>query len=326
MKIVIPNYRAPDSFVDNVAFTLEQMGHEVHTMPVISNHKYQSKWRRGLRLLKAQLPIGQFSPQENWLTKFLSAVSVDLVLCLTQVLHEDILQQIKEHQTLCVAWWGDAPSNLSKMGLFSSSWDHIFLKDQSAVSKFVSLGYPASHLLEAMNPAWHKPIAKQNNQSLVIAGSFYGYRSALTEKLLSKGYQLQLFGQRPSPWAPAAIRKLHSGKFIIKEEKSRKFGEALACLNSTSLREFDSVNCRAFEIAGAGGLQLMEYRPAIESVFIPGEEILCFQNLEDLEEIIFRISKDAQYCLRIRQAGLKRAKAEHTYSHRLNKIFQTLSF
>ena len=48
------------------------------------------------------------------------------------------------------------------------------------------------------------------------------------------------------------------------------FGEALACLNSFSPAEGDSLNCRAFEVAGAAGLQLIEDRPAIRECFDPG--------------------------------------------------------
>ena len=50
MKILIPNYNLADSFVDNVSFSLRQMGHEVINMGPLSLRQAYSK--RGLALKK----------------------------------------------------------------------------------------------------------------------------------------------------------------------------------------------------------------------------------------------------------------------------------
>ena len=46
-----------------------------------------------------------------------------------------------------------------------------------------------------------------------------------------------------------------------------------------------------FEIAGCGGLQIMENRPIIEECFIPGKEILVFNDFEELLDIINRAKR-----------------------------------
>ena len=92
----------------------------------------------------------------------------------------------------------------------------------------------------------------------VFAGNYYNYRQALCQMLIERGYSVELYGPPPPRWALSLIQRSHSGKYIVKEEKSRVFGAGLACLNSFNFDEGDSLSCRAFEIAGAGGLQLIE--------------------------------------------------------------------
>jgi spore maturation protein CgeB len=103
-------------------------------------------------------------------------------------------------------------------------------------------------------------------------------------------------------------------------EKSRVFGEGAACLNTFPLAEGDSLNCRAFEVAGAAGLQIIEYRPAIEQCFEPGKELVSFKTYEELLGHIERAISHPQEMLPIRKAAAKRALAEHTYRHRLDVI------
>jgi len=87
-----------------------------------------------------------------------------------------------------------------------------------------------------------------------------------------------------------------------------------------SLAEGDSLNCRAFEVAGAGGLQIIEYRPAIEECFEPGKELLTFTTYDELLEHLDRARSDPEQMKTIRQAGARRALSDHTYRHRLQVI------
>jgi spore maturation protein CgeB len=117
---------------------------------------------------------------------------------------------------------------------------------------------------------------------------------------------------------------MHTTKYIVREGKSRVFGEALACLNTFQLSEGNSLNCRAFEIAGAGGLQLIEFRPAIQACFEPGKEVLTFSTFEELLAHIERARRDPAAAKSIREAGARRALGEHTYRHRLERMFKLL--
>ena len=167
------------------------------------------------------------------------------------------------------------------LGLLASGWDVVFLKDAAAVKKFRTVGIEAELMHEAMNPAWHRRNFAEIGEEVVVAGSYYGYRQYLVERLMRAGAPMALYGPRPPRWASEAIKRAHSGRYIVKEEKSRILGEGLACLNCTALSEGDSLNCRAFEIAGACGLQLIEDKPSVVSCFEPGKEVLIYRSVDD---------------------------------------------
>ena len=97
-------------------------------------------------------------------------------------------------------------------------------------------------------------------------------------------------------------------------------GEGLACLNSTALSEGDALNCRAFEIAGACGLQLIEDKPSVSECFEPGRDVLVYRSVEEIGEHLARARREPDWAMKIRQAGHDRAHAAHTYEARLRTI------
>ena len=327
MKILIPNFRTDDSFVDNVAFTLEQMGHEVTTLPQLSNSSYDNRLKVLSRLTKQIVLKNAYTEQEKWLKKTLSGASknFDLLLTLTQALPEEILAQAKKRGMVTVVWWGDTPSNMKKYGLCVEGWDKIFIKDKNAANKLAGLGLDAELLHEAMNPAWHKPVYSDINNEVVVAGSFYDYRNFLVKKLLDQEIPMGLYGRRLSSWVDPRIKKIHRNQFIVRESKSLVFGSGLACLNSTAMSEFNSLNCRAFEIAGAEGLQLLEERECVSDCFDPDKELRTFSSIDELIDLISWAKKYPQEALQVRKAGRKRALSHHTYEIRLQHILKSIS-
>lgn len=324
MRFIIPSYSLPDNFTSNVAFTLSNMGHEVLTAPIPSQFIDQ----RVMHII--QLGYEKFAPtwlppQEKWLLKTFLEFKPDVMVALTHSLNEETLQKLSKHGVLNIAWWGDTPANMRKQGLLCKGWDHIFIKDKYAVFKLNTLGLNAHFLAEAMNPAWHKPVYKNIGNDIVFAGNTYDYRHFLIRRLLDSGCEnIKLYGNRPARWADQDIKDLFQDKFIVKEEKSRVFGGAMACINSTAMSEGNSINCRTFEIAGAGGLQIMEYRQAIEDCFEPDKEILTYHSVEELIDKINYYKRDPKASELIRTAANNRVLSSHTYRHRLTDIMQKL--
>lgn len=312
-----------DTFADNIIDTLKGMG--IHP---VSDEQETRTGRSAqvmhlLRDLAERAGADWPSAHEKRLLKLAREHKPELFLSPTIACDDAFLDQLKASGVRhCVAWWGDAPGNMKRMGLLSKKWDWIFLKDPDAVSKFRRIGLNAHLLHEAMNPSWHRPLAEQANQEVAVAGNFYGYRQFLVLELLARGVEVGLYGGRLPNWVNDEIRRRHRHRYIVREEKSRVFGEAMACLNSTQIVEGNSMNCRAFEIAGAGGLQIIEFKPIIAECFEPGKEVLTFDSLDEMMAHLDRARRFPDEVRKIRHAGAARALNEHTYRHRLGTIFK----
>ena len=325
MRILIPAFGFEDCFVDNVEKTLVEMGHEVLTLGHVPLKKYWSLPRYATRVAREMMIGDKPDRVGQQVIKLAKEFKPDVVLSVTGLLHPVVLEELgKFARGRRVIWWGDPPANSQKWGILDPGWDWIYVKDRAAETKLRLLGRNAHLLHEAMNPSWHKPLSSQKNGSVVVAGNYYAFRQAIILKLLGDGVAFELYGAKPPRWAHPQIKKLHTGKYVTGEEKSRVFGEGVACLNTFSLAEGNSLNCRAFEVAGAGGLQIIEYRSAIEECFEPGKELLAFQTYDELLAHLKHAQRDPEQMKSIRQAGAARALAHHTYRHRLEVILNNL--
>jgi spore maturation protein CgeB len=324
MKFIIPNYSLPDNFAENVASTLKNMGHEVLTAPQPAR-VFNDRIMHFMQIGYDKFFPNSLTPQEKWLLKVYKTFKPHVVLTLTQALNEEVLNALKKDGIITACWWGDTPANMSKQGLLCEGWDFIFIKDKYAAFKLKTLGLNAFYLPEAMNPQWHKKCYTTIDNSLLFAGNTYDYRHYLIWKLLQAGIKdIKLYGQRPPRWAKNEVKHIFLNKFIVKEEKSFHFGSSFACINSTAMSEGNSLNCRAFEIAGTGALQIMEFRPAIEDCFEPEKEIVTYSSFEELIYKIDYYKNNPDLALQVRNAAYNRALNDHTYQKRLTHIINTI--
>jgi spore maturation protein CgeB len=308
LKIVIPNIPYPDSFEDNVAFTLKVMGHEVSTIPLPSV-SYYKKYRYYLNLIDQKLRPNEFTWQEEWLLMKIRDRKPDMVLCLTQILNPQVLHELKKKNVITAAWWGDTAANMNNF----------------AARKLKTLDLNSFYLPEAMNPAWHNKYYSKIADHLVFIGNAYNYRNYLITLLVREGIApIKLFGSKPPRWSTKEVMGVYQHQEKVKEQKSIEFGSSLACINSTAMSEFDSLNCRTFEIAGAGGFQILEFRESILDCFEPGEELLTFNGIIELTQIVERAKIDYSWVTKIREAGYKRAHTDHTYQKRLELILKKI--
>lgn len=325
MRILIPAHRVPDSFADNVAHTLGNMGHDVYTLPPRQVFDARLRAEAVRDSVMRRLVRGYVTGPERHALAVAKSVRPDMVLALTQQLAGQTLDDLKRlgvrHR---VIWWGDAPANMQQMGVLDDGWDCLFFKDYDCVRKLKRVGLNAHLLHEAHNPDWHRPVASAANDKIVVAGNFYGHRQFIVRRLLDHGIPVDLYGPPVPRWVDPEIAKIHHHRYLVRDEKSRIFGEGLACLNSMHFSEGNALNCRAFELAGAAALQLIEQRPMIEACFDPGQEVLVFDSLPELFGHVERAQKFPAEVAKVREAGHRRALAEHTYRHRLEHIFRVV--
>ncbi|MEL6504964.1 MAG: glycosyltransferase [Pseudomonadota bacterium] len=324
-KILVPFFAPLDTFAGDVAATLRAMGHEVvqpRSKPLHERSRVSYLSQRLIETLKPDWP----TPYERRALSIARAEGpFDLLFCTTRSFSEEILYTLKKYGVKqAIIWWGDPPANIPKNSIMSDAWDAIFIKDRAAARKLAGVGLNAHHLHEAINPDIHQKNFDEINDRVAVVGNYYGFRQMLVRRLIERKIPVDLFGFPPPRWSHPDILARHSGRYVKELEKSRVFGSALASLNCTTMAEGNCLNCRAFEIAGACGLQLIEDKPAVQECFEPGKEVLVYRTVDDIEAHLERAKADPDWAMTVRQAGHKRAHAQHTYRQRLTHILETL--
>lgn len=86
------------------------------------------------------------------------------------------------------------------------------------------------------------------------------------------------------------------------------------------------IRVREFEVAMSGGVHLVNRFPELEEYFDEGTEMLYYDTLEELvDKAKFYLAPERQDARqKIREGAAKRARAEHSWSHRFEKLGERL--
>ena len=96
-------------------------------------------------------------------------------------------------------------------------------------------------------------------------------------------------------------------------------------VNNLHFGEIWGLNVRAFEAAGIGAFQMIDWRSGLDQLFEDGKEIVSFRNMDDLRDKVDYWLNHPQERLEIANAGKRRAHAEHTYHLRLSLLLDSLA-
>jgi spore maturation protein CgeB len=86
----------------------------------------------------------------------------------------------------------------------------------------------------------------------------------------------------------------------------------------------DFVNPRTFEIMSCGGFQLVDRRSGLNGLFEEGEEVVIFDDLNDLRQKIDHYLKHQDEAYRISENGKNRVITDHTYEKRMEEMLEII--
>jgi spore maturation protein CgeB len=226
-----------------------------------------------------------------------------------------------------VCWCQDHVGTLGRQYMLGAEYDAVFVKDRYMQELFSSMvkGTPFIYLPEACNPRVHRSIEltpddrAQYGCDVMIFGSLYYYRQAILRQLGE--FDLKRWGSAPS-WFVDRLEKSRTGGDIVLDAKVRAARAARIALNPLHYGEINSLNCRAFELAGCGAFQLITHKPVLIEHFLPGVELATFRTVDELIEIIRHYLRYPEQAAEIATKGQIRAHREHTYEIRLQEILR----
>jgi spore maturation protein CgeB len=327
--LVVGHHLHADGFEWHILDALRHLGVETHfveSRPLSWSPKLAQRaadkitrllWREPERLFEGRLVRAAqvFAP------------TLILVVLGNQLSPKTVARLRKVSDAAIVCWCQDQMTTLGRQFLLGSGYDAVFVKDRYMQDLFSRMIQSTSfhYLPEACNPRVHRPIVLGTTESdnydcdVMIAGTLYYYRQEILRQLAD--FQVKVWGSRPD-WLLYRLAFDHPAREIVCDEKARAVAGARICLNTLHYAEIDGLNCRAFEIAGCGGFQLITQVPVLAEHFEPGREIVSFRSITELRELIRYYLDQPETAAQIARAGRERAHREHTYEQRLLEIFR----
>jgi spore maturation protein CgeB len=255
---------------------------------------------------------------------------LDVVIVCHDFLWPEEVAELKRRTGAAVAmWFPDAMVNFGRAFFMNAEYDGLFFKDPFIVKTLSGvLTSPVYYLPECFNPNKHfLPNGELPNSKyqcdITTAGNQHSWRVAFYKHLSS--YNVKIWGQPAPLWMPTGpVAKMYQKQLVLNQDKARAFLGAKIVLNNLHFGEIDGLNVRAFEAAGIGAFQIVDFRPGLSQLFVDGKELISFSGIDDLKQKLDYWLPRLDERLEIAKQGKIRAYKDHTYQLRLSLLIETL--
>ena len=325
MRIGVVGPDSPDSFANNIATALADMGHDA--VPLGPLYARGGHYASAVKVaIRNALPALDERLQRRVTTAALRA-GCEIVINTDQGLMPAVVRDLRRAGMKVCLWFPDHVVSMGRQFMLLAQYDAVFVKEPHVVNTLGPLlGRPLYYLPQACNPRWHRPLVPVGTEPyLVIAGNMYPSRMLLLERLLASGVPLRLYGGGFPRWiGRTPLREVHAGRPVFGAEKARVFRSAAGVLNTMYPAEIAGVNVRLFEAAGCGAAVLTEFRPTVPDLFATGDEVLTFRDFDELVDQAMRLLNDGGLSAKLGDAAAARAHQSHTYQQRLTVVLEKL--
>ncbi|MDH7515934.1 MAG: glycosyltransferase [Bacteroidota bacterium] len=256
-----------------------------------------------------------------------------------ETIREETLRRVKEkHRPFLVQWYPDGPFNRENRNATKDSiasiplFDIYYIYARSLVEPLRAAGAKRVEYLPfcydpemlRMPEAMSEEDVARYSADVVFAGTWEPERERWLDAVAD--FDLAVWGNM---WdrVPVSrpVRKRWRGYAVYGEEISKLFAVSKIHLNFLRLQNRDSHNVRTLEIPGFGGFLLTQRsREQAEELFTEGEEIACFDTVDELRGKIRYYLEHEEERRAVAARGHARALREHTVENRLQRVLDDI--
>ncbi|MEW6601132.1 MAG: glycosyltransferase [Nitrospirota bacterium] len=263
----------------------------------------------------------------------------DLVFALAQApLTSECLSDLRQKKVTTAYWFVEDFRFMEYWKNIAGSYDFFFTIQQGQFfTELQNAGIRNYHYLPmAACPDVHKPVSlseeekKYYGSGLSFVGAGYYNRRHFMRGLLD--FDFKIWGSDWEMNSDLAKCIQRGGARIDTEETVKIFNAAEININLHSstyhkgINPFgDFINPRTFELPACGGFQLVDRRPALEGLFEAGEEIVVFDDLDDLRSKAAYYLDHPEERERTTELGRKRVLRDHTYENRMTEMLEVIA-
>jgi hypothetical protein len=136
-------------------------------------------------------------------------------------------------------------------------------------------------------------------------------------------FQVQVWGD--PGWKTLTPHGVHyRGSAGHLRELTRIYNAAAIHVDIGRIYQPDIVTMRVFDVLACGGFLLAEYSEGLESLFELGEELICYQGLEELKQLVVYYLAHPEEARAIAARGKARVERDHTIQQRLQTMLKTM--
>lgn len=328
MKIAIIGSKGFDTIEFHTADALRDLGHDIFhvDMSDFINLKYlYNYWFSKFVPKYVDVLFGN-------LAKKVIDFKPDLVIATYRFAPQSAIEKIKKELIgiPVVQLNPDALTTFEKQQVFYSPYDFYFTKDPYIVNFMkIKAGLNVHYLPEAFNPKVHKMPDKDRLQlereidvDVVAFGSIYPYRARMLKKLIASGINVTVFGNNQNP--DQELKKSFRNEWITGERKSEVLVGSKIVFNNFHYAEIDSVNCKFFEIAGAGGFQICDYKPIVKEYSIIDPAKFTFNHIDEAVEHLKYYLQHPQLRYDMAEEQRLHFLGNHTYQIRVKQMLDII--
>ena len=260
----------------------------------------------------------------------------DLVIALAQApLNASVCDRLRAAGIKVAFWFVENYRVLPYWKQVAKDYDAFFaIQDEPFLSMVREAGSPkAVYLPTAADPDRHAPIAlteaeqRRFGADISFAGAPYLNRQRMLLGLID--LNPKIWGEG---WAGTEVERLaaEGGARFQLDEMVRIFAATKINLNIHSANHVegldpdpDYVNPRTFELAACGAFQLVDARHPLARMF-RDDELVTFRSTSELRSLIAHYLARPDERAAVAERGRARVLAEHTFVHRVRRIFAEL--
>lgn len=338
MKILVvgPVYGGSLPVAKYCSASLKKLGHKVE---LIDNSRFADALHYAKDVTGTK---DRFEKMTSYLSEFLSETVLarcevfkpDLVFALAQApLTERCLTVLHEHKVPTAFWFVEDFRFMHYWKRVAGHYDYFFtIQKGEFFRELEEAGVQNYHYLPmAAFPDEHRPVDLSDDEieyygsDVSFAGAGYYNRKNFLKGLLD--FDLKIWGTDWDMTSALGSAVQRGGARISSEDLVNIFNASKININLHSstyhrgINPFgDFLNPRTFEIMSCGAFQLVDRRSCLKGIFNERDEIIVFDDLDDLREKVEYYLERPEERKRIAARGRERILQQHTYEHRMREM------
>lgn len=262
----------------------------------------------------------------------------------------EVVRQIGALGIITVNWYCNASYQFHLVSELAPAYNYCLVPEKFRLNDYRRVGANPIYCQEAANPNVYKPYDLPLEYDVTFVGQRYGSRPEYLRYLVDAGLDVRVWGpgwtnspqrpmwrrvgskvkrvireqlRRPEPSVPLA----RCGPPLTDDDMIRMYSRSKISLGFTTVADrsgIKQVRLRDFEAPMSGAFYMVEALEELTEFFQPDREVVMFDSFAELQDKAqYYLTHEAQR-RRIREAGTRRARTEHTWHKRLEMVFREM--